>query len=158
MIAFLALWLATAFPSGNKTVWMRPESFHLTIGMNRDETMKVLQSKGWKPKKGDKPDELVLDYADDKTLTMIFGGDRLESIRFELFMILHDARTAFEEEKIYLRSSLGPPKKLKSRSILLYDNKLPNIMVVLSADPRSVQGQKGVGMLVVRYFDPLHVR
>ena len=158
MIALFALWFAAAFPSESKTSWMRPQSFHLAIGMNRGETMKALQSKGWKPKKGDKPDEVVLDYADDKTLTMVFGGDRLESIRFELFMILHDAHTAFEEEKIYLRSSLGPPKKLKSESILLYDNKLPNIMVVLSADPKSHQGQKGVGMLVVRYFDPLRTR
>ena len=158
MIALLTLWLATAFPSESRISWMRPESFHLAIGMNRGETMKALQSKGWKPKKGDKPGELVLDYADDKTLTMVFGGDRLESIRFELFMILHDAHGAFDEEKSYLRSSLGPPKKLKSKSVLLYDNKLPNIMVVLTADPKSVQGQKGVGLLVVRYFDPLQKR
>ncbi|MEO6259430.1 MAG: hypothetical protein ABIP63_03735 [Thermoanaerobaculia bacterium] len=155
MIALVALWLATAFPSQSKTTWMRPQSFQLTIGMKRAETMKVLQAKGWKPKKGDKPGELVLDYADDKTLTMVFGGDRLESIRFELFTILHDAHGAFDEEKTYLRAALGPPKKLKSPSVLLYDNKLPNIMVVLTADPKSEQGQKGVGMLVVRYFDPV---
>ena len=55
MIALLTLWLATAFPSESKTSWMRPESFHLAIGMNRSETMKALQSRGWKPKKGDKP-------------------------------------------------------------------------------------------------------
>ncbi len=155
MIALVALWLATAFPSQSKTTWMRPESFHLSIGMKRAETMKVLQAKGWKPKKGDKPGELVLDYADDKTLTMVFGGDRLESIRFELFTILHDAHGAFDEEKTYLRAALGPPRKLKSPQVLLYDNKLPNIMVVLTADPKSEQGQKGVGMLVVRYFDPV---
>lgn len=158
MIALLALWMATAFPSGSRTGWMRPESFHLAIGMKRDETMKALQSRGWKPKKGDKPDELVLDYADDKTLTMMFGRDRLESIRFELFTILPDAHGAFDEEKSYLRSTLGSPKKLKSPQVLFYDNKLPNIMVVLSADPRSEQGQKGVGMLVVRYFDPVGKR
>lgn len=158
MIALLAIWMATAFPSASKTSWMRPESFHLVIGMHRTETMKALQSRGWKPKKGDKADELVLDYADDKTVTMVFGRDRLESIRFELFTILHDAHGAFDEEKAYLRSTLGAPKKLKSSSVLLYDNKLPNIMVVLSADPHSTQGQKGVGMLVVRYFDPLEKR
>ena len=158
MIALLALWMATAFPSGSKIGWMRPESFHLAIGMKRDDTMKELRSKGWKPKKGDKPEELVLDYADDKTLTMLFGGERLESIRFELFTILHDAHGAFDEERTYLRTALGAPRKLKSPQVLLYDNKLPNIMVVLSADPKSEQGQKGVGMLVVRYFDPVGKR
>ena len=35
MIAILALFFATAFPSNSKTSWMRPESFHLAVGMNR---------------------------------------------------------------------------------------------------------------------------
>jgi hypothetical protein len=28
------------------------------------------------------------------------------------------------------------------------------VMVVLSADPKSTNGQKGLGILVVRYYDP----
>jgi hypothetical protein len=28
------------------------------------------------------------------------------------------------------------------------------VMVVLNADPKSANGQKGLGILVVRYYDP----
>jgi hypothetical protein len=96
----------------------------------------------------------VVDYADDKTLTLVFERDRLKSARFELFLILHDAKSAFAEQTAYLRAKFGEPKKLKSKSIVVYDNALPNIMAVLSNDPNSEQGQKGVGMVVVRYYDP----
>lgn len=154
MIAFLALFLATAFPSSDKTAWMRPNSFHLVIGMPRAEAMRALASSGWKAKKGPDADHVVVDYADDKTLTLAFQRDRLKSARFELFVILHDAKSAFVEETAYLRATFGEPKKLKSKSVVLYDNALPNIMAVLSADPNSEQGQKGVGMVVVRYYDP----
>ena len=53
-----------------------------------------------------------------------------------------------------MKESLGQPKKMKSKSVLLYDRILPNVMVVLSADPKSANAQKGLGILVVRYFDP----
>jgi predicted amidohydrolase YtcJ len=152
MIAVLALFLATAFPSSSKTSWMRPESFHLTIGMNRAAAVKALESNGWKTKKGD-AGQLVVDYADDKSLTLQFAGERLTSIRFELFTILQEAPKAFEEERVFLRQSLGKPRQ-GTKKILIYDHKLPNVMAVLSADPKSEQAQKGVGMLVVRYYDP----
>ena len=83
-----------------------------------------------------------------------FEHGRLHSIRFELFLILHDAKSAWAEETTYLHATFGEPKKLKSKTIVLYDNALPNIMAVLSNDPKSAQGQKGVGMVVVRYYDP----
>jgi hypothetical protein len=153
MIAVLAIFFATAFPSNSKTSWMRPESFHLTIGMNRAAAVKALESNGWKTKRGDGPGQLVVDYADDKSLTLEFYGERLKSIRFELFTILQDAPKAFEEERAFLRESLGRPRK-NSNKIILYDQTLPNIMAVLSADPKSEQAQKGVGMMVVRYYDP----
>ena len=153
MIAILALLLATAFPSNSKVSWMRPESFHLTIGMNRAAAVKALESNGWKTKKGDGAGQLVVDYADDKSLTLQFAGERLTSIRFELFTILQEAPKAFEEERVFLRQSLGKPRQ-GTKKILIYDHKLPNIMAVLAADPKSEQAQKGVGMLVVRYYDP----
>lgn len=154
MITILALFLATAFPSSDKTAWMRPNAFHLVIGMPRAEAMRALESNGWKAKKGDDADQVVVDYADDKTLTLSFHRDRLKSARFELFLILHDAKRVFAEETAYLRATFGEPKKLKSKSVIVYDNALPNVMAVLSADPNSEQGQKGVGMVVVRYYDP----
>lgn len=151
MIAVVALFLATAFPSNNKTAWMRPESFHLVIGMPRADAMQALS--GWKPKTG-KDGQVTVDYADDKTLTLAFDKDRLKSVRFELFVILHDAKSLFADEAAYLRAKYGEPKSLKSRAVVLYDNALPNIMAVLSNDPKSEQGQKGVGLVVVRYYDP----
>lgn len=153
-MTILALLLATAFPSTNKTAWMRPESFHLIVGMPRADAVQTLESNGWKPKKGDTPEQMVLDYADDKSVTLVFERNRLHSIRFELFVILHDAKGAFAEVTSHLRETYGRPKPLKSKSIVLYDNALPNIMAVLSNDPNSTQGQKGVGMVVVRYYDP----
>ena len=155
MIAALALFLAAAaFPSTDKTSWMRPESFHLIVGMTRAEAMRVLDGNGWRPRKESDANRVVIDYADDKTLTLSFERDRLRSIRFELFTVLHDAKYAFAAETAYLRAAFGEPKKLKSKSIVLYDNALPNVMAVLSNDPKSEQGQKGVGMVVVRYYDP----
>ncbi len=154
MIAILALFLATAFPSTSKTSWMNPESFHLKVGMNRTEAVKALESNGWKTKRGDGAGQLVVDYADDKSITLQFHEERLTSIRFELFTILQDAPVAFEEERTFLRSSLGKPRR-HSKKVILYDQVLPNVMAVLSADPKSEQAQKGVGMLVVRYYDPV---
>jgi len=155
LIALVALLLAADFPSNSKTSWMRPESFHLAIGMSRAETMQKLADTGWKTKKGDDADQVVIDYADDKEVTLQFHHDRLRSIPFELFAFLPDAHTAFAEERAFLRQSLGRPKAMKSKSVLLYDRILPNVMVVLSADPKSENGAKGLGILVVRYYDPL---
>jgi hypothetical protein len=154
MIALATLLLAVTFPSSSKTSWMRPESFHLTIGMDRDATIKTLADRGWDAKETDQDDQLVIDYGDDKAVTLQFQRNRLRSIRFELFLFLPEAKVAFEEERTYLRQSLGAPKKLKSKSVLLYDSMLPNVMVVLNADPKTENGRRGVGVLVVRYYDP----
>jgi hypothetical protein len=154
MIALATLLLAVTFPSSSKTSWMRPESFHLTIGMDRDATIKTLADRGWDAKETDQDDQLVIDYGDDKAVTLQFQRNRLRSIRFELFLFLPEAKVAFEEERTFLRQSLGAPKKLKSKSVLLYDSMLPNVMVVLNADPKTENGRRGVGVLVVRYYDP----
>ena len=154
MLGLLLVLLAAEFPSTSKTSWMRPESFHLAIGMSRSETLEKLDA--WKLVK--KGDQMVIDYADDKAVTLEFHKDRLRSIRFELYCFLPDSHSAFEEEKAFLRESLGPPKKLKSKSIVAYTDTLPNVMVVLSADPKSENGSKGLGILVVRYYDPLPSR
>jgi hypothetical protein len=156
MIALIVFLFATDFPSNSKTSWMRPESFHLAVGMSRAETMEKLEA--WKTKKGKAEDELVIDYADDKEVTLQFHRNRLRSIRFQLYAFLPDAHTAFDEEKAFLRQTLGAPKKLKSKAIVAYTDTLPNVMVVLSADPKSKNGENGLGILVVRYYDPLPPR
>ncbi len=151
MALLLALLLSTAFPSTSRTSWMRPESFHLTIGMSRADAMAVLEK--WAPKPGRDANEVVVDYTDERALTLQFQKERLTSVRFELFVFLPDIRLAFEEERSRLAESRGKPRKA-TKSILIYDNALPNVMVVAADDPKSEQGKKGIGVLAVRYYDP----
>ncbi|HEU4521662.1 MAG TPA: hypothetical protein VFT12_06650 [Thermoanaerobaculia bacterium] len=156
LATILSLFLATAFPSATKTSWMSPQSFRLTIGMTRAEAVATLEQSGWRAKKGRNDEELVVDYGDDKAMTLEFRRDRLRSVRFELFTMLPEVRSAFEEQKALLRKEHGEPKKApRSKSLVLYDDRLPNIMVVVSDDPESEYGKIGIGYLAVRYFDPL---
>ncbi len=151
----LSLFLANPFPSASKTSWMRPESFHLSIGMTRADTMKKLSDAGWTTKPGKTAAFLVIDYTDADSITLEFRKDRLQAVRFEHFAFLQDARTTFDEEVSYLHETFGAPKKMKTKSVVVYDRILPNVMVVLSDDPKSENGQKGLGLVVVRYYDPL---
>jgi hypothetical protein len=151
MHLFLALLLATSFPSNSRTSWMRPDAFHLTIGMSRADAMSALEK--WAPKRGKDAQEVVVDYSDDKALTLQFRKDRLISVRFELFVFLPEIRLAFDEEKARLADTLGKPRKA-TKSILIYDNALPNVMVVAADDPKSQQGKQGIGILAVRSDDP----
>lgn len=151
MPLILCLLLATAFPSTSRTSWMRPEAFKLAIGMTRADAMTALEK--WAPKRGKDANEIVVDYGDDKALTLQFRKDRLSSIRFELFLFLPELRHAFDEEKGRLAEARGKPRKT-TRSILIYDNALPNIMVVAADDPNTEQGKQGIGVLAVRYYDP----
>ena len=144
MAALFTLLLAIAAPT---TDWMQPDAFHLTIGMQRAEALNALRA--WNPKQGKDANELVVDYGGDKSLTLEFRKERLTSVRFELFILLPQVRKAFEEK----RTKLGVPRKA-TRSILIYDNALPNVMVVVNDDPKSAQGKKGLGVLAVRYYDP----
>lgn len=159
MLALITLLLATSFPSSTRTSWMTPESFRLVIGMSRVETVKTLEDSGWRVKHGRNENEMVLDYAEDKALTLEFNRERLHSVRFELFALLPLIREAFDEQQMMLRKAHGKPKKaVRSKSIVVYDNRLPNIMMVLSDDPKSAYGKKGLGFLAVRYYDPVPPR
>ena len=153
MIAVAALLFATTFPSFNRTAWMRPDAFHLSIGMTRHAVVETLTSNGFNPQPTKKDHELVVDYADDKSLTLQFEHDRLHAIRFELYVIVGQAHDAFAEEKAHLAHAYGAPSRATKR-LLLYDNRLPNVLVVLNDDPKSDSGKKGIGLLVVRYYDP----
>jgi hypothetical protein len=154
MATLLAL-LLTIVPPPISTDWMRPESFHLAIGMRRSDAVAALRA--WNPKVGKDTSEVVVDYAGDKSLTLEFRKERLHAIRFELFVMLPLARKAFEQHRTLLRGTMGEPRKT-TKSVLIYDNALPNVMVVVADDPKSVQGKKGLGVLAVRYYDPATVR
>lgn len=151
MPIFFALLLATAFPSNSPTSWMRPESFHLAIGMSRAQVTDAMHA--WELKPGANANELVVDYGGDKSLTLEFHNARLASIRFELFTLLPQIRSAFNETRDHLRDTRGKPRMATS-SILIYDNVLPNVMVVVNDDPKTENGKKGLGVLAVRYYDP----
>ena len=132
---------------------MRPDLFHLVIGMPRAEVVKTLTQKGWKTKPGDDKNHVVVDYSDDKGVTLQFRKDRLSAINFELFALVPEAQTAFAEQKGVLQEKFGAPRR-SLPSIVIYDDRLPNVMVVLNADPKTEHGRRGLGMLVVRYYDP----
>ena len=104
MLFLVALLVANPFPSSSRTAWMRPESFRLAIGMQRAEAVRRLTEDGWKPEKGDHPDQLILDYTSNKSLTLEFRKERLTSIRFELFVMIPEVASVFDEEKTFLRS------------------------------------------------------
>lgn len=150
MAALLALLLTIAQPAP-QTDWMRLESFHLSIGMKRAQAVEAVRS--WGPKPGRNANEVVVDYSGEKALTLEFRKDRLQSARFELFVMLPHVRRAFEEKRTALLTALGEPRKA-TKHILIYDNKLPNVMVVVADNPQSEHGKKGLGVLAVRYYDP----
>jgi hypothetical protein len=130
---------------------MRPDSFHLTVGMPREEALQALEA--WNPKPGVVDDEIVVDYSDERALTLSFRNDRLHSLRFELFLFLPEVRSAFEEMRTYLEKTFGEPRAATG-AVLVYDQTLPNIMVVVGDDPASAQGKQGIGVLAIRYYDP----
>lgn len=150
LLSLVLLATVTSTPD-SRVGWMRPDSFHLKVGMPRHEALQALDS--WSPKKGSSDDEIVVDYSDERALTLVFRNDRLQSVRFELFVMLPEVRQAFEEERLYLRDTFGEPRKT-TESVLIYDQTLPNIIVVVGDDPKSKQGEQGVGVLAVRYYDP----
>ena len=151
MALVLSLLLATAFPSASRTSWMRLESFQLTIGMNRGDAIAAV--KRWNPKRGKDDNEVFVDYDSGKSLTLEFRDERLRAVRFELFTVLSETRKVFEEERSYLQQVRGAPRKA-TQAVLVYDNALPNLMVAMNDDPKSVQGRNGLGVLAVRFYDP----
>jgi len=133
---------------------MRPESFRLVIGMTKTEAMESLNGSNWDVE--DKGDTVNVEYDGNKALTLEFKGDRLRAVRFELFGLIPEIRQAFDEQRKFLKEKLGDPKKAaRSDSVVVYDSILPNVMMVASTELDTENGRKGIGRLVVRYFDPV---
>lgn len=153
MLFVATLLLSLTFPSNSKTSWMRPESFRLTIGMTRAEALAEVKESGWGI--DDRGDQVNVDYDGNKALTLEFNKGRLRAVRFELFALIPEIVKAFDEERAFLKKKLGDPKKVRSQSIVLYDSTLPNIMMVASTETNTENGRKGIGRLVIRYFDPV---
>ena len=155
MTAFLLAILFSVSPSTpSRTAWMKPEAFKLSIGMSKVQALGELKAAGFDVKPGKNKDEMFVDYSGERTLTLHFREARLKSVRFELFTFLPEVRKAFAEAKAELLRRHGEPRKLASKSIVVYDAEIPNVMLVLSDDPKSENGKKGIGFVAVRYYDP----
>lgn len=147
----LALVLAATASTADLTSWMKLEAFHLTIGMSRTAALEAVAP--WNPKPGKDANETVVDYKSEKAFTLEFRKGRLHAVRFELYVLLPQARKAFADAKTLLATDRGTPTKA-SPSLVVYDNALPNAMAVVSDDPASPSGRNGVGIVAIRYYDP----
>jgi hypothetical protein len=153
MLGLLLLAVLDAFPAPTTTSWMSPQAFHLSVGMRRSKVVAVLEGGGWKPRPGKAANHLVIVYGEQRSITLEFERERLRSIRFELFDFIPAIKSSFAEESAELESRYGPARK-KAAGILVYEERQPNIMVVMSTDPRTTAGRQGLGFLTVRYFEP----
>jgi hypothetical protein len=145
----IAIILFAVAPNVSQTAWMRPDAFHLTIGMTKGEAVKALADGGVTLRDGDHAGQMIADITPTKSLTLEFAKERLQSVRFELFTMSDVIGSAFEEEKKSLRDSFGAPKAISSKAMVIYDRTLPNVMAVMTIDTK-----QGLGTLAVRYFDP----
>ena len=153
MTAILYLLLATAFPSSSATSWMEPDAFRLKIGMRKSEAVAILRDGGLKPTEG-KAGDLVVEYDETRTVTLAFQNGKLSSARFELVDFVPAVTRAFAEQKLTLEKRFGPATVRPSEKTLIYDRRNPNVFAVLSTDPATEFGKRGLGFLVVRYFEP----
>jgi len=153
MKAILALILLATTTASPKTSWMTPDAFRLSVGMPRSSALRELGRSGWSWKKGKVVDEVFVTYEEGKTVTLKFGRGRLRSIRFELVGFIPQIRAAFSERTNVLDQKLGTPRRISS-SILSYERRSPNVMLVSSTESTSSYGKQGLGYLVVRYFEP----
>ena len=153
LLALLLLLGSQAFPSQDQTSWMQPDAFRLTLDMKRSVATKMLEDSGWVTRPGKEPGHLIVDYDENRTITLSFANGRLESIRFELVDFIPRLQTAFEEQRRSLEERLGKPDRTKE-DILMYERTEPNVIVVKSTKSDSSFGKQGLGFLTVRYFAP----
>ena len=151
MMLFLLLLGAGAFPSGSPTAWMDPAAFHLRMGMSRSAASAELRQIGVKPRAGKQANHLLIEYAENKTITLAFEANRLQSVRFELADYMVKIPGAYETARSRLETRNGKPST-KTATMSLWNDQAIQSMVVMSTDPRSRFGKQGLGFVVVRYF------
>ena len=150
MPSLAVILFAVSASVANSTIWMRPEAFHISIGMEKDAAERAINDSGYIARPGDHSGQLIVDCTPTRSLTMEFEKDRLRSIRFELYLRHADLDAAFEEEKKFLFDALGKPKSVKSKVLLIYDKTDPNVMVVAQ------RNEKSMSALLVRYHERLN--
>lgn len=159
MLAFVVLLqflLQGAMPVQATTDWMSPTWLGVSIGMPRADVEAAIGRAGLKAEPGKYSRQLVVRYAETKTVTMQFVDDHLQSIRFELVDFIPVVRSAYESRLATIEKDAGhaPPKQSGERAVVLFNRANPNIMVVLSTVPNDDFGKQGLGFLAIRWFDP----
>jgi hypothetical protein len=155
LLSFVLSLFFTSFPASSQTSWMQPAAFHLRLNMTKSEVARVAKEHGWKLQKGKQPTHQVINFDDRKTVTLMYFNKRLQSIRFEMVDFFPAVKSGFGEQKTLLSKNLGGAStQFSTDTILVFDKKRPNVHVFLTADKTSDMGKQGIGMLVVRYFDP----
>lgn len=132
---------------------MRPEAFHLELGMSRSDVESALNRSQWTLRPGKEPGQLLFDYDEGRTVTLTFEPEGLQSIRFELVDFIPALRGAFDELKAALEREHGRPDRA-TEELVIYDRSDPDIYVVVSTRPDSSFGRQGLGFLAARYFRP----
>jgi len=145
-----------AVPAAAPLDWMSPDKLGVCIGMERADVEATIERAGLKAEPGKYSRQLVLHYAETRTVTMQFVDDRLQSIRFELVDFIPAVRGAYEERPgpIEKRPGYGAPEEKGDRAVVMFNRESPNVMVVLSTVPDDAFGRQGLGFLAIRWFDP----
>jgi len=122
--------------------------------MSRARAVSALADSGRSLKPGKQTGEEFIEYDQGRTLTLRFEGGVLSSIRFELVDFIPDVKKAFVEQRGSLAQRFGRPEVKSEGRTLIFERRDQTIFAVISTDPKSSFGEKGLGFLVVRYFLP----
>lgn len=133
---------------------MDPAAFQLRVGMSEADATAALRQHGWKTERGKAAGETIVSYEQGRTLTIVAERGKVRSIRFELVGFVPDVQQAFQERQKTLRRELGQPSEHAKGSTLIWEKSAPNVIAVVSTDRTTSYGRQGLGVFVVRYFDP----
>lgn len=148
---FFALLLGGVAPE-SKTAWMEPARFGLEVGMTRADAEKAIGTSGLETKEGKEPHHLLVEVAENRTITLDLEGGTLRSIRFELVDFLPEIRAAWKEGAFRLQSRHGAPTRRTERPMTLaWIETDPQIYVFASTEKQGAFGEQGLGFLVIRY-------
>ncbi|HVR43798.1 MAG TPA: hypothetical protein VMS56_10185 [Thermoanaerobaculia bacterium] len=154
LFGFFALLLGGVAPEP-LTAWMEPARLGVEIGMTCTETLAELERRGRTAVPGKEKGHFLVTLSENRSVTLAFEKDRLQSMRFELSDFIPVVRVALAEVETRLQQRHGDPtRKIERPPALVYDGVEPRIYVVASVEHQGAFGRQGLGFLVVRYFAP----
>lgn len=134
---------------------MDPAAFRVAVGMSEREVRERFTAAGVELQAGEEPGELVGNYEDGKTVTIHFRDGRVDSLRFELVDFLPLMTKHWEDVSARLKKKLGAPTTaVPGADVLIWQENRPNVIAALSRRRDDRFGEKGLGFVVIRYFEP----